>query len=203
MATRRAKPPATAPRAWPAVEVVERPIGELKPHPRNAREHSPSQVRRIMASMRQWGWTMPILVDEADTILAGHGRLLAAQRLRIEKVPVMVARGWTDEQKRAYMIADNRLPELSEWDDDALKEQLAELDLSGFDVSLTGFDFDDFLVQDEEKEKRDAAGKKARRRAENEATAIFGIIIEAENEEEQAELLERFLEEGLTCRALM
>lgn len=134
-------------------------------------------------------------------ILAGHGRLEAAKRLGIDEVPVMIARGWSDEQKRAYLLADNRLTELGEWDDDRLKLELISLDDLGFNVDLTGFELPS--LQDDEDEADDKASRKARRRAENEETAIYGVIVEVDDEHEQVELLERLMGEGLKCRALL
>ena len=90
-------------------KIERRPIGSLIPYARNARTHSDAQIQQIAASMREWGWTNPVLVDEAGGIIAGHGRVLAAQRLQVSEVPVIVASGWTDAQKRAYIIADNKL----------------------------------------------------------------------------------------------
>src|ERR1700756_159053 len=90
-----------------AVEVW--PIGRLRPYERNSRRHSPEQIEQIAASIRQWGWTMPILAADDGMVLAGHGRLAAGKLIGIAEVPVIVARGWSENQKRAYVIADNRL----------------------------------------------------------------------------------------------
>jgi hypothetical protein len=84
------------PMQWPADQVERRPLAALIPSARNARTHSDAQVAQIAASIREWGWTMPILVDEAGTIIAGHGRVLAAARLDLDEVPVMVARDWSE-----------------------------------------------------------------------------------------------------------
>lgn len=92
---------------WPADQVVRRPVAELVPYARNARTHSKEQVRQIAASIREFGWTNPILIDEASNIIAGHGRVLAADMLGVVEVPCVVARGWTDAQRRAYVLADN------------------------------------------------------------------------------------------------
>src|ERR1043165_7394931 len=97
--------------SWPADQIERRPIGKLIPSARNARTHSPEQVEQIAASIREWGWTMPVLIDEVGGILAGHGRVLAARRLGVSEVPVIIARGWSDAQKRAYILADNKLAE--------------------------------------------------------------------------------------------
>lgn len=94
---------------WPADQVERRPLAALIPSARNARTHSDAQVAQIAASIREWGWTMPILVDEAGTIIAGHGRVLAGARLDLDEVPVMVARDWSEAQKRAYLII-TRIP---------------------------------------------------------------------------------------------
>ncbi|WP_445344268.1 ParB/Srx family N-terminal domain-containing protein [Caballeronia calidae] len=91
-----------------------------------------------MASMREWGWTQPILVSENDTIIAGHGRVMAGLRLGLGEAPVMVARGWSDSKIRAYVIADNRLAENASWDREMLGSELSEL-RDAFDLSLTGF----------------------------------------------------------------
>ena len=94
---------------WPADTVGRRPINSLLPYARNARTHSPEQVQQIAASIREFGFTVPVLVDTAGTLIAGHGRVLAAQSLGITEVPTMVADGWSAEQIRAYRIADNKL----------------------------------------------------------------------------------------------
>jgi ParB-like chromosome segregation protein Spo0J len=96
---------------WPADKVQRRPVAELAPYARNARLHSDAQVAQIAASIGEWGWTMPVLLDEAGGIIAGHGRVLAAKRLGIDAVPCMVAKGWSDAQKRAYGWRHTRLVE--------------------------------------------------------------------------------------------
>jgi ParB-like chromosome segregation protein Spo0J len=86
--------------------------------------------------IREWGWTNPVLVAEDGTIIAGHGRVLAARKLRITDVPVMIASDWTDAQKRAYAIADNKLTLNGGWDEELLGLELEELDVLGFDLDL-------------------------------------------------------------------
>jgi hypothetical protein len=129
-----------AAREWPADRVERRPLCELIPYARNARTHTEVQVAQIAASMREWGWTAPVLVDEDGTIIAGHGRVLAAQRLQWTEAPVMVARGWTPAQVRAYRIADNRLAEQSAWDSDLLAGELDDLRDLSFPLPLIGFE---------------------------------------------------------------
>ena len=125
---------------WPADKVERRPISELIPYARNSRTHSDTQVAQIAASIREWGWTMPILVDEDGNVIAGHGRIMAAQKLGIADVPCMTATGWSEAKRRAYVIADNKLALNAGWDDDVLKLELQDVDALGFDLTLTGFD---------------------------------------------------------------
>jgi ParB-like nuclease domain len=126
-------------RPWPADKVERRPLASLVPYARNARIHTPEQIRQIAASMREWGFTNPVLIDEAGQIIAGHGRVLAAQELGLTEVPVMVARGWTEAQKRAYVIADNKLALNATWDDELLAAELTDLDAMAFDTDLISF----------------------------------------------------------------
>jgi hypothetical protein len=131
------------PTAWPADTVERRALKTLAPFARNSRTHSDAQIAQLAASIREWGWTMPVLIDEAGTIIAGHGRVLAARSLGIEEIPVMVAGGWSDAQRRAYVIADNRLAETAGWDEALLGEELDLLGGDGFDITLTGFEAGD------------------------------------------------------------
>jgi ParB-like chromosome segregation protein Spo0J len=123
---------------WPADAVERRPIRELIPSARNARQHSDDQIEEIAASMAEFGWTIPILIDEAGSIIAGHGRLLAAEQLGFDSAPTMVARGWSDAQKRAYLIADNKLSMNATWDEALLRIELGDLAQLGM-AELTGF----------------------------------------------------------------
>ena len=114
-------------------------VERLKPYERNARTHSPEQVAQIAASIVEFGFTNPILVDGKDGIIAGHGRLLAAKDLGLPEVPVLVLDHLTPEQKRAYVIADNQLALISGWDDELLKAELADLGELEFDLTLLGW----------------------------------------------------------------
>jgi DNA modification methylase len=123
----------------PADKVERWPLERLVPYAKNSRTHSEEQVAQIAASIREWGWTTPILVDEAGSIIAGHGRLQAARRLQMTEVPVVVASGWSEAQKRAYVIADNKLALNAGWDNELLSLELGELGDLGFDLDLVGF----------------------------------------------------------------
>lgn len=131
---------------WPADKVERRAVASLIPYARNSRTHSAEQVSQIAASIREWGWTTPVLVDEDGGIIAGHGRVLAAQKLGIADVPCMVARGWTDAQRRAYIIADNQLALNAGWDNDLRKIEMQALNGDGFDLALTGFAADELAA---------------------------------------------------------
>ena len=125
---------------WPADNVERRSVADLIPYARNARTHSDAQVAQIAASINEWGWTTPILIDEAGSIIAGHGRVMAARKLGLTDVPVMVASGWSEAQKKAYVLADNQLALNAGWDIELLKVEVGDLNLEGFDLSLIGFD---------------------------------------------------------------
>ena len=125
--------------SWPADKVERRPIKALIPAARNARTHTEAQVDQIAASIREWGWTMPVLVTDEGTIIAGHGRVRAAQKLGLKDVPVMVATGWTKGQIQAYALADNKLALNAGWDEALLAIEIGELQEIGFDIGLIGF----------------------------------------------------------------
>lgn len=131
---------------WPADQVERWPIERLIPYARNARTHSEEQIAQIAASIREWGWTNPVLVAESGTIVAGHGRVLGARKLGLAEVPVMVARGWTDTQIRAYALADNKISLNAGWDDGLLALEIADLQELNFDLNLTGFSDDEILA---------------------------------------------------------
>jgi ParB-like chromosome segregation protein Spo0J len=125
---------------WPAETVQRAAVSSLIPYARNARTHTDAQVSQVAASIREFGFTNPVLVSEDNTIIAGHARVMAAQKLGLAEVPVMVARGWSEAQKRAYVLADNKLALNAGWDDDLLRVELGDLKLADFDLALTGFD---------------------------------------------------------------
>jgi len=115
------------------------PISKLRAYDRNARTHSAEQVAQIVASIQEFGFTNPILVADDGEIIAGHGRLLAARELGLKEVPVIVLGHLTAEQRRAYVIADNKLALNAGWDEELLRAELSDLDGLGFDLSLVGF----------------------------------------------------------------
>jgi ParB-like chromosome segregation protein Spo0J len=130
----------------PADKVEQWPIENLVPYAKNSRTHSEEQVAQIAASIREWGFTTAVLVDESGSIIAGHGRVMAARKLGMASLPVMVATGWTDAQKRAYVIADNKLALNAGWDNELLALEFSELQGMDFDLDLTGFTADEIAA---------------------------------------------------------
>jgi len=125
---------------WPADHVERKSVASLVPYARNARTHSEKQVAQIAASIKEWGWTNPVLVDGEGSIIAGHGRVMAAQKLGLQDIPVMVAEGWSEAQRKAYVLADNQLAMNAGWDIEMLKIEIGELNSDGFNLDLIGFD---------------------------------------------------------------
>lgn len=125
---------------WPASKVEMRNVSELVPYANNSRTHSPKQVDQIAASINEWGWTVPVLVDEKGMLIAGHGRIMAAQKLGIEQVPTMTATGWTEAQKKAYVIADNKLALNADWNLQILTSEIDSIARLDFDIDKLGFD---------------------------------------------------------------
>mgnify|MGYP006935493251 FL=1 len=121
-------------------EISLRQVAALVPYARNSRTHSDAQVAQIAASIREFGWTNPVLIDGADGIIAGHGRLLAARKLGLTEVPCIVLDHLSETQKRALIIADNKLALNAGWEASLLSVELRDLDDSDFDMTLTGFD---------------------------------------------------------------
>ena len=135
------------------LHIQRRQVSALIPYIRNARTHSPEQIAQIAASIREFGWTNPILVDGHNGVIAGHGRLLAARQLGFDEVPVIELAHLNDAQRRAYVLADNRLAENAGWDTELLRLELGELQLMDIDLGLLGFgdaELQDLLAPGEE-----------------------------------------------------
>ena len=138
--------------AWLADNLEHWPIERLLPYIRNARTHSEAQIAQIAASIAEFGFTAPILAGSDGVIVAGHGRLAAARKLGLTTVPVVVLDHLTPTQRRALVIADNKIAENAGWDEELLRLELEALQDEGFDLDLTGFDADALaeLLADEE-----------------------------------------------------
>jgi len=125
------------------IEIQYKATEDLIPYARNSRTHSAEQVAQIAASIREFGWTNPILIDGENGIIAGHGRVLAAHKLGETQVPTIELSHMSDTQKRAYIIADNKLALNAGWDSEMLALEIDELKDAGFNLGLTGFTLDE------------------------------------------------------------
>jgi len=125
------------------VEIVLRSVEDLIPYVNNSRKHSDEQVAQIAASIKEFGWTNPILVDGDKGIIAGHGRLMAARKLKMKEVPTIELNHLTDTQRKALIIADNKLALNADWDNELLTIELNELLADGFALDLLGFNADE------------------------------------------------------------
>lgn len=177
-------------------KIVEKRVSDLTPYDRNARTHSEKQIEQIVASIRKFGWTNPVLIDENGVVIAGHGRIEAAKKLGMDKVPCLVIDGLTDAERRALTLADNQLALNAGWDEELVKAELADLRGLGFDLEVIGFD-DKFIsgLFDDEDEHPAQTGQLIESK--------FSIVVECADEMAQGELLAEFENRGLSCRALM
>ncbi|MBW1799376.1 MAG: phosphoadenosine phosphosulfate reductase family protein [Deltaproteobacteria bacterium] len=146
------------------MKIEQRLVEELVPYVRNAKDHPPRQIKKIVMSIKNYGFNIPILIDKQDEIITGHGRILAAQKLKMKSIPCIRIEHLTPEQIRAFRIADNKVAE-SEWNDDLLQEELEELYSLNFDLDLTGFDFKELqerlmhlFPEEDEPDEEEAAG---------------------------------------------
>lgn len=168
---------------------------ELTAYAKNARTHSDEQIAQLVASLREFGFTNPILIDGKNGIIAGHGRLKAAQELGYDSVPTIELSELTDEQRRAYIIADNKLALNAGWDEFLLGEELRELDLQEFDMTLLGFtnaELNNYLGKEKE--------------VDNETPDFgetFEILVECFDEHEQRKILEELTDKGIKCKSLL
>lgn len=164
-------------------------IDDLKPYERNARTHGDKQVEMIAKSIRQFGFNNPILIDESNGIIAGHGRYEAAKLLKLQEVPCLRLTHLSDAQKRAYILADNRLAEKSGWDRDMLRMELTDIS-ADLDVDLTGFSMKDMAL-DTNTQQQLGDGLE------------YKIIVDCENEEAQAKMIEILEAQGFSVRPLI
>lgn len=164
-------------------------IEKVKPYDKNPRNNEDA-VESTANSIREFGWQQPIVVDTDGIIIVGHTRLKAAKKLKLEQVPVTVAENLTDEQVKAYRLADNKTSELAEWDENMLASELEELKDLDFDMSEFGFEELDELDPQPKDENTDPAPI-------DDKTVI---IIESDSEEELEQYFEKLVEEGYPCR---
>jgi len=176
------------------VELQTIPIKSLRPFARNPRTHPDSAIAKLVKSIETYGWTNPVLVNKDMTVLAGHARLKAAQKLGMKDVPVIVL-DIPDEYAAAYVIADNRIQDETSWDLPTLKDILQELDTGAFDMEATGFSEDEI-------EKMMTAVHEDAGKTMNEGLQ-YQIIVTCDSEAHQAQMLEELEGRGLKCQALI
>ena len=181
--------------------IVSRKVEDLIPYARNSRTHSDAQVAQIAASVREFGWTNPVLVDGENGIIAGHGRILAARKLGMDEVPCIELAGLTDTQRRAYIIADNKLALNGGWDDELLALELGELNAAEFDMALIGFDAGELSAAMGLDEELDGEAPKIDEGIDYKEK--FAIIVDCADEAEQQATFERLDSMGFTCKVLV
>lgn len=171
------------------------PLERLAPYARNPRTHSPEQIEKIARSIDTFGFTNPILVDENDGILAGHGRLAAARKLRLAQVPVIPLTDLSEDQKRLYIIADNRIALDAGWDPELLAGELAELKADDLDLSLTGFEEDEIedLLAGVDGEAPDPSRP---------AETKIGVFVTCSSARQQKKVIALLTKQGYDCRAV-
>lgn len=179
-------------RPWPVEHVERWPIDKLVPYVNNPREHSAEQIDYIAGSMREFGQTQLIVVDEQGEIIAGHGRLLAAQKLEWVDIAVGIAVGWSEDQKKAYRIADNKIALGATWNDILLKGELTSL--GKFDFSLMGFD---------QKEWTKLFNSVPLSATSQLANLKYAVIVRCDDELHQKSVMEQLSEMGLRIEALI
>lgn len=172
-------------------------VKDLIPYANNARIHSESQIKQIAASIKEFGFINPVIIDDKNGIIAGHGRVLAAELLKIEKVPVIKVDHLSEQQKKAYILADNKLTLNSEWDMQMLSIELLDLKNNDFDINITGFSMPElksiFGDSDGEGSSGDNSG---------EQKTEYLIVIECDNEEQQSKLYQELSDKGYKMRLM-
>lgn len=163
------------------MQIEEIAIKELKPYDRNAKLHDDKQIGNVMESIKQFGFAQPLVVDKDNVVIIGHCRLIAAKRLKMEKVPVLRMADLDDEQVQKLRLLDNKLNE-SEWDMDLLAEDIPALDFSDFDLDWG-------IIEETEKEPQDISYHES-----------ISVVIDCENDEQAEEIFNKLTEEGYTCR---
>lgn len=175
--------------------MVDRKVSDLIPYVNNSRVHDEEQIIQICSSIKEFGFTNPVLIDESNGIIAGHGRLMAAKKLNLKTVPCIVLAGLSEAQKKAYIIADNAIPLNASWDMEKLALEVDALQAEDFDLSLLGFK-DDFMVSLFD----DPEPVPEQKPNGEEYTEIFNILVECENEAHQQEIYDELTQKGLKCR---
>lgn len=169
---------------------------ELSPYCNNARTHTPEQIEQIAASIREFGFINPIIIDANNGVIAGHARLQAAQSIGLASVPVLRVEHLTEAQKKAYIIADNKLALNADWNMELLNLELQELQELDFDLELTGFSLDEVSSL------LDVSDNESEELKEEEYVETFEVVIECSDESSQQKIYNKLVSEGYKCRVL-
>ena len=167
------------------LNIIYRPIKELKPYKKNAKKHNKEQVEQIANSIKEFGFTQPVIIDKHDCVVAGHGRILGAKKAGLKQVPTVCLDELTEEQIKAYRLVDNKLNE-SEWDYSLLDEEIEQL--TDIDMDLFGFDLAEEIEQEEVE------------KVEFEKRKICKVIVEFENKKASEKLYKKLSSEGYICK---
>ena len=170
------------------MQIIDKKIGEIKPYEKNPRKND-NAVDAVASSISQFGFKNPIVIDGNNVIICGHTRYKAAQKLGLDVVPCVVASDLTDEQVKAYRLADNKVSELAEWDIDLLGEELNDI----FDIDMSDFGFDLSEEENTQTERDDLSDK---------VGETYEVIVECVNEIEQEQIYNKLIGDGYSCRVL-
>ena len=170
------------------LQIVYKNVDDLIPYARNAKIHDENNINLIAGSIKSFGFNNPVLLDGENGIIAGYGRVLASKKLGIKQIPTIELQGLSDAEKRAYIIADNRLTEKSEWDKEILSLELQDLNELGIDLNIIGFDENDInkMIGTPESDTPEEVAYKEQ----------LNIVVECSSEEEQEKLYNEFSERG-------
>lgn len=173
----------------------DKKVSELIPYANNARIHSEQQVKQIAASIQEFGFINPVIIDKSNGIIAGHGRVMAAELLGIEEVPCVIVEGLTEAQKKAYILADNQLALNASWDYEMLKIEVERIQELDFDVEVIGFDDDIFNIFYPKDSEQSPV-------VEDEGFDSFDVLVSFESEFEQKDFYEKIKSEGMKCKII-
>lgn len=182
------------------MNIIKMKVEELIPYINNPRNNE-NAVDKVASSISEFGFKNPIVIDKNNVIINGHTRLLASKKLGLKEVPVIVADDLSEAQIKAFRIADNKTSEYAEWNEKLLKLELEQLEDMNFDLDNLNIDYSDFNLEIDYIED-DFVEIKEREDLSDKVNSAYEIIIECDNEEEQEEMYNRFIEEGLRCRVL-
>ena len=170
------------------MDVIEKKLKDIKPYKKNPRNND-SAVDAVANSIEQFGFKVPVVIDKDNVIVCGHTRYKAAKKLGLYKVPCVVADDLTEEQIKAYRLADNKVSELAEWDFNVLGDELENI----FDIDMSDFGFDLTEEEDAQTEREDLSDK---------VGETYEVIIECDNEEQQEQIYNKLIGDGYSCRVL-